>query len=220
MTDSAVQSVNSAPSRTAWWWLWRTRSNVCPIEELRAKCEELAETEPGDTRKLSSLLQQMSLNYYEAVRRQAQQSFYCALGAAGIGTLFFLGAIIFMQAEGRALSIVAGALVEVIAGINFYLYARAARQFASFHICLERTNRFLLANSLCENLVAGDEKERVRAELVRTVADAPMLTLDVVTGEFTPRAGDASKSVEPRRAIQLNAPVVGLPDEGRVAEKP
>jgi hypothetical protein len=43
-----------------------------------------------------------------------------------------------------SLGVTAGSLIQVISGINFYLYARAARQFAAFHVCLERTNRFIL----------------------------------------------------------------------------
>lgn len=160
-----------------------------PLYELKKECEEVARTAPDDTHKMGSLLQQMSLNYYQDVRKQAQQSFYCALGAAAVGTLFFIYAaniLMTTTASDAKFSIIAGALVQVISAINFYLYARAARQFASFHICLERTNRFLLANTLCENLICNVRKDKMRQELILTVANAPMLTLDIVTNGSSP----------------------------------
>jgi hypothetical protein len=158
-----------------------------PLQQLKAECEEVARTRPGDTHKMASLLQQMSLNYYQDVRKQAQQSFYSALAAAVVGTGFFLyAAWNMMPQNGRPssnayISLIAGALVQVISAINFYLYAKAARQFSGFHVCLERTNRFLLVNTLCENLGDG-HKDKIRVELIRVIANAPMLTPDIVNG--------------------------------------
>jgi hypothetical protein len=158
-----------------------------PLQQLKAECEELARTRPGDTHKMASLHQQMSLNYYQDVRRQAQQSFYSALVAAIVGTLFFLYAAWHMLPQNGStssnayISLIAGALVQVISAINFYLYAKAARQFSGFHVCLERTNRYLLVNTLCENL-SDEHKDKMRMEIIRVIANAPMLTSDVING--------------------------------------
>lgn len=153
------------------------------LKELQRECEEVATTRPGDTHQIASLMQQMSLHYYTDVRRQAQQSFLSALIAAVVGTLFFLLAAWYgmVKDEQAWVGIVAGALTQVIAAINFYLYGRAARQFATFHVCLERTNRYLLANTLCENLELP-LRDQVRHELIQVVANAPMLTLDATEG--------------------------------------
>jgi hypothetical protein len=40
----------------------------------------------------------------------------------------------------------------VLIWVNFYLYARTSAQLAEFHSRLDVTQRFLLANSLCETL--------------------------------------------------------------------
>jgi hypothetical protein len=77
------------------------------------------------------------------------------------------------------IGVVAGALTQVISAISFYLYGRAARQFATFHICLERTSRYLLANTLCENL-GPPLRDKVRHELIGVISNAPMLTLDTM----------------------------------------
>jgi hypothetical protein len=153
------------------------------LTELQKACEAIASSAPGDTHAIASLMQQMSLKYYEDVLKQAQESFGSALIAASIGTLFFLYAIWRgMASDNRAwIAVIAGGLVQVISAINFYLYGRASRQFWSFHVCLERTNRFLLANTLCEKLLSPLQ-DQVRQGLVQTVANAPMLTLDVMEG--------------------------------------
>jgi hypothetical protein len=114
--------------------------------------------------------------YYESVLRQAQQSFVWAIRAAGAGLAFFLlavGFLLFQQGNVSNISLISGALVEVISGINFYLYARASSQLESFHIRLDRTQHFLLANTVCE-ILEGQIKEDTRAELVRTIANAQM----------------------------------------------
>lgn len=150
------------------------------VSDLMAACDELAQTEPGNTQKIASLLQQMIIKYYADVLRQAKQSFYCALAAAIIGSLFFGFAVWPMKdGSGTEAGIIAGAIVSLISGLNFWLYGRAARQFSMFHVCLERANRFMLANTLCENL-GTDARDELRAELVRIVANAPMITADIV----------------------------------------
>ena len=71
----------------------------------------------------------------------------------------------------------AGGLIEVISGINFYLYFRTARQFAAFHTCLERTNRFLIANDMCEHL--GVRKDEMRAaKLTINNCTSPLLSAE------------------------------------------
>ena len=163
------------------------RSAPRPIREMLQDCKEIARTEPGDAHRIGSLLQEMIVRYYGDVRSQAQHSFLAALVVATVGVLLFIGAIWLAmlsgdKAKAGVVAGVAGGLMEFISGINFYLYLRAARQFASFHVCLERTNRFLLANTLCEKL-SEPARDEMRRELVRIVATAPMLSLDIVTGE-------------------------------------
>ena len=78
-----------------------------------------------------------------------------------------------------ALSAISGFLIQIMTAVVFYLYSQAARQFAGFHICLERTNRFLLANSMVENLPEAERASK-RAEVITTVVNAPMLTLAMI----------------------------------------
>ena len=100
-------------------------------ESMKKQCDRLASVKPGDIHEVASLLQKVALDYYRDVRRQAQQSFYWALGLAVCGTAGFGAAAWFaMKPDGgetAVLAAVGGCLVHVISGINFWLYGRAAR---------------------------------------------------------------------------------------------
>jgi hypothetical protein len=162
------------------------------------QCDEIAEeTIPGDTKKITALLQKLSLIYYLDVRWQAKLSFWSAFGAAVIGMGFFAYAIVHsMTPSGNEarVGLWAGGLSQFISAINFFLYFKVARQFATFHVCLERTNRFLLANTMCDSL-QSPRKDEVRAALADIIACAPMLTLDddgVPNKQSKPKATHAS----------------------------
>jgi hypothetical protein len=150
------------------------------VGQIVKNCEDLTRCcTPFDISKVTaSLLLKMSLRYYKDVRVHAQRSFNWALRIAVLGTIFFLAAIVFAwtnRTETGWITVIAGALIQVISGVNFYLYRKASDQFASFHVCLERTQRYTLANLVCENL--KDNQDTARAELIRVMANAPMLTL-------------------------------------------
>ena len=73
--------------------------------------------------------------------------------------------------------VIGGVITEFVSGIVFYLYFRCASQLSSFCICIERTSRFLLANKMCD-VLESPEKEKTRADLIKTIANAPMITAD------------------------------------------
>jgi hypothetical protein len=92
----------------------------------------------------------------------------------GLGLLFFFLAIALLLItrlqDVATISVIAGALVEVISGVNFYLYNRSSAQLAVFHRALDQTQRFLLANTICELLDTG-ARDKARTALVRTIAE-------------------------------------------------
>ncbi len=111
-------------------------------------------------------------DYYNTALTQAKQNFNWALIAAGVGSAFFLfavGVLLTVQSTAVAtISVISGALVQVISGLNFYLYNRTTNQLVDFSARMDQTQRFLLANSICESL--DTSKEKTRAALVTTIA--------------------------------------------------
>ncbi|MGI5238829.1 TRADD-N-associated membrane domain-containing protein [Dactylosporangium sp. CA-139066] len=79
-------------------------------------------------------------------------------------------------------STVGGAVVEVVAGLNFWLYSRTSAQLNSFHIRLERMQKYLLANSVCAN-ISTDQRDMIMADLVRTIAsEVPAASQESASG--------------------------------------
>jgi hypothetical protein len=135
--------------------------------------------------------EKLILHYYTDVQDQARQSFATAKSASKIGFWVLIGTLVYilvfdslghfprigMTAGTTTIALVglvSGALIEGVAGIAFWLYARGARQFGAFHICLERTHRYLLAYKIAEH--TGVRKEETFKDLVCIMANAPMIT--------------------------------------------
>jgi hypothetical protein len=132
------------------------------------------------------------LHYYKDVQKHAKESFNAAKSAAKIGFWVLIGtlayALIFdglsrfpiTHATSQTslpvakIGIVSGALIEFIDGISFWLYARVSNQFSAFHICLERTHRYLIAYKITEKI--NDGKDETLRDLVCIMANAPMIT--------------------------------------------
>jgi hypothetical protein len=169
------------------------------LQRMKDNCSELANVGPGTTNKLAANLWKTSIEYFQLVQGQAQQSFWMALVAALIGMILFSIAITLMMMGTlpfSKLSLIASVNIQVISAIGFYLYAKTTRQFAAFHVCLERANRFLLANTICNEIKDEGAKDQMRRDLILTIATAPLLSFDVVehgSSNNDPEACEPSK---------------------------
>jgi hypothetical protein len=172
-----------------------------PLEEARKQCHKLAQTHGGPNQ-IAAVLLNMILSYYSDVRDQASRTFRTALTVSILGIILFFVSVWFMFEKHdiadptwtRTITVLGGIGVQVISGLIFWLYSRTTRQFAAFHICLERTNRYLIADSICETIDPPTTKAECRAELVRTMANAPMLTLDEVGMDISQK----SRALKPK----------------------
>jgi hypothetical protein len=153
--------------------------------------------------------QRMIFKYYKDVQRQASMSFYAACAAAIIG----FGVLIYslhyaigsnpgptaLTSPAAILSLVGvatGIVIEFIAYVSFRLYGQCSRQFAAFHICLERTNRYLVAYKIADK-ISGDKDKTIHS-LVCIMANAPMITLrDIDSGDLmVPRTPGGNIGIE------------------------
>lgn len=137
--------------------------------------KRLSDADKGDVKEIAIGQLDLLSNYYQLSLSQASRSFRWALIASVIGLLFFLVAIGFLlfsngAAVDQALICgLGGAVSGFIGGVNFLLYGKTQTQLEMFHGKLEATQRFLLANSLCESL-SGKLKDYTRARLIGTLA--------------------------------------------------
>jgi hypothetical protein len=157
--------------------LHRLFSDISPSKRPDASYYDLVETvataDPDDIQKVGAAQLALSTRYYESVLLQAKRSFTAAILSAIVGLVFFLisiGAVLAANSLSAAtMAAIGGALVEVISGLNFWLYGRTASQLDVFHLRLDQMQRYLVANSLSTSL---DDATRgaVIADLVRAVA--------------------------------------------------
>jgi len=143
------------------------------IDRTDQAINQLSEADPKEIQKITALQTVVLREYYLLALEQAKQSFRWALIAAIVGLVFFLGAIAFLltiQSQSLAIvNVICGAMVEAISGINFYLYGQTSKQLAHYHRQLDQTQRFLLANSVCESL-EGESRQKARSDLVSLIA--------------------------------------------------
>jgi hypothetical protein len=152
----------------------RTGDPVSLIEaKLTSAVERLGSSKPGDILGIAASQIDLIRSYYDLALYQARRSFRWALVAAGIGLAFFLASVIFLLLQRpqqvAAVSLISGALIEVIAAINFYLYNKTSIQLADFLTRLDLTQRFLLSSSMCESL-EGEFKQKARFSLIEIIA--------------------------------------------------
>lgn len=134
--------------------------------------DDVARADPGNIQAVGAAQLALSNSYYESVLVQARRSFGVALVSAIVGLAFFVGAIALTIIQGNSngafVSVLAGGIVEVISGLNFWLYGRTASQLDAFHIRLDRTQRYLLANSVSTG-VPAESRSAIVAKLVESM---------------------------------------------------
>jgi hypothetical protein len=160
---------------------------------FKKHCLELGEAiGKHDVGETTAKVQQLIMRYYSDVQEQARQSFKSAKDVALLGFALFAATILYV--------IFADAMphirVEVIAGTQFFLYRNSAKQFGAFHICLERTHRYLLAYTMAEQIGAKD-KDKTLEKIVCIMANAPMITQQdiegVGSGKLVPHANESTQ---------------------------
>jgi len=164
-----------------------------PETTLKTKCREVAKAvDEGSIGATVEKVQALTVQYYENVKAQAAHSFASAQKVARIGFGILISTLAYVVVidvvrhlkplwfheipDGMGVAmvgVVSGVVVEFIAAAHFALYARASRQFGAFHICLERTNRYL-AYKIADGMSV--RREATMDSLVCTMARAPMIT--------------------------------------------
>jgi hypothetical protein len=150
------------------------------VTALITSTEELANIDMDEPQEVLSKFGNVLNSYYTVALAQSARSFTWALVAAGVGVVFFMGAIIFLlvreSVEAATVSAIGGAIVEVVAGLNFYLYGKTTEQAANHRFSLERMQRYLLANSLVESLSSSESKDESRAKLISAMSESDRAT--------------------------------------------
>jgi hypothetical protein len=158
--------------------IFQTRS----VSALQEQCDKIAQLPVDSVQETASVLQGMIVSYYKDVRWQAMLAFSAAILLEFVAVVFFWKSASMVMDKNigpASFSAISGILIQIMTGIVLHVYSRSARQFGGFHICLERTNRFLLANAMVEHL-PENERCAARREVITTILKAPMLSAAIL----------------------------------------
>jgi hypothetical protein len=189
-------------------------SNTSLNTDKHKTCNELENALAGNLAKTVSAHEKMILQYYQDVQQQATQSFEAAKKVAWVGFGVLIGTLVYVivfdalahlnMLEDTSvpknlltvggIGVVSGVLIEFIAAVNFWLYGRASKQFGAFHICLERTHRYLIAYKICEEMT--EKKDETLQKIVCIMANAPMITAQEIR-----RVADEPEKMEKMQGV-------------------
>jgi hypothetical protein len=114
--------------------------------------------------------------YYTINKQQARSSFSAALFISVLGFILFASGVILSYYNNSNLNVipystVAGTVVEIIAGLFFWLYSKAITQINIFHSSLQNTEKFLTAIQLVDK-ISDDKKDDVYKEIISKILDS------------------------------------------------
>ena len=174
--------------------MWTTR------RERRQQLFNQLHNSDDEMHRVSAVHLEMIFEYYDDVLKQAKASFLAAvvLGILGFGVLAYTIYYAMQNPDDSIdvswIGVVGGGLVQFLSAVAFFVYKRATEQFNNFHLCLERTNRYLMAYNLDELIEDGNSmKDRARHELACLIAEAPMISQSDLETKRTSRHTDQNK---------------------------
>jgi hypothetical protein len=143
-------------------------------QNIAAGTTQLSESSSDNPQQIGVATNTQLLGCYTDVLIQSNKSFELARNAALVGVVFFIAAVAFLlwtdSTEIGIVGAIGGAIVEVIAGLAFYLYGKAPDQLQDNRRSMEQTQRFLLANSIANSSPGDEPKQKAIATLVNTIS--------------------------------------------------
>ena len=159
-----VRDSVSTPGQKADEWL---------SDRANEALESLSKAKPGDIQTIAASQINLLTGHYEMMLKQAEKIFKAAKFALVIGALLFTVAVMLMLSYQSnvivTITFICALLVELISGINFFIYWKTVSQLKGFHFRFDRMQSYLLANSVCESL-DGEARTASRQELIRKIA--------------------------------------------------
>jgi hypothetical protein len=134
---------------------------------IRDSIQRIGQTDPANVQLVAASQLELLARYHQIELAQSRRIFFWALVGSGVGLIFFVAAAV--SALPTAIAFFSGVIVEIVAGIVFVLYGKTTAQLSSFQGRLEVLQRYVLANSICEQL-DGNDRNKARAALIREIS--------------------------------------------------
>ena len=112
--------------------------------------------------------------YYVISKQQARKSFSAALFICFFGILIYLigiGAHIFGGKDISLISIIGGTVVEIIAGLFFWLYREATKQLGVYHQRLGSTEKYLTVIQIIKEMPEDKQVDAYNGLITSILSD-------------------------------------------------
>lgn len=110
--------------------------------------------------------------YYVINKQQARNSFSAALFISVLGFVLFSSGVVINYYDPTKnvvqYSTIGGAIVEIIAGLFFWLYSKAITQINLFHSSLLKTEKFLTAIQLVDK-ISDENKDKIFSFIISKI---------------------------------------------------
>lgn len=117
-----------------------------------------------------------STEYYIISKRQANKSFILAIVSCVLGVLIYIcGFLIvaFLNKNIILLTTISGTVVEIIAGLSFWMYSKSLKQLNEYHRRLSSTEKYLTSIQLADKLEPAKREKMYRWIIERVMLADP-----------------------------------------------
>lgn len=114
-----------------------------------------------------------STEYYIISKRQANKSFSLALISCFLGVIIYICGffiVAFFDQDIAILTTISGSIVELIAGLSFWVYNKCVKQLNEYHKRLNSTEKYLTSIQMADRL-----NETERAEMYKWLIQNVMI---------------------------------------------
>lgn len=112
-----------------------------------------------------------STEYYIISKRQANKSFTLAIISCFLGVIIYIGGFLivaFLDKNITILTTIAGTIVELIAGLSFWMYNKCLKQLNEYHKRLSSTEKYLTSIQLADKM-ESDRREDMYGWIIEKV---------------------------------------------------
>lgn len=103
-----------------------------------------------------------STEYYIISKRQANKSFTLAIISCFLGVIIYIGGFLivaFLDKNITILTTIAGTIVELIAGLSFWMYNKCLKQLNEYHKRLSSTEKYLTSIQLADKMESNRRED-------------------------------------------------------------
>lgn len=117
-----------------------------------------------------------STEYYIISKRQANKSFTLAIISCLLGVIIYICGFLIvaiLDKDITLLTTISGTVVELIAGLSFWMYSKSLKQLNEYHRRLSSTEKYLTSIQMADKLEPSEREKMYRWIIERVMLADP-----------------------------------------------